>query len=207
MNTWLFVHPYEATSPHDVHPCSRGAAGWAGRQWVAQGSLAALQWFGQAQMMAETKWPLDKRQMHGQEKHLKPQCFLTWTHRQGQDAGWEQGPQHSTPSAPQNLPAAHASQWPGHLQSKVRAHGHGSAQGCPVSQHNDRQHQYHGVSHFRKKFGCGYPHHPHTLREAGKLMNKAYKQHDLGNYAPTGIYYLETMSGIKLPGKVRFQSK
>lgn len=103
MNTWLFAHPYEATSPHDVHSCSRRAAGWAGSQWVAQGSLAALQWFGQAQMMAETKWPLDKRQMHGQEKHLKPQCFLTWTHRQRQDAGWERGPQHSTPSASQHL--------------------------------------------------------------------------------------------------------
>lgn len=56
-------------------------------------------------------------------------------------------------------------------------------------------------------FGCGDPYYPHVLRDAGKLINRAYKQHDLGNYAATGIYYLETMSGIKLPGKFRFQSK
>lgn len=53
----------------------------------------------------------------------------------------------------------------------------------------------------------GVPCYPHVSREAGKLVSRAYKQHSLGNYAPTGIYYLETMSGIKLPGKIRLQSK
>lgn len=48
---------------------------------------------------------------------------------------------------------------------------------------------------------------PHVLGEAGRLINRAYGQPELGNYAPSGIYYLETMSGIKLPGKFRFQSK
>lgn len=48
---------------------------------------------------------------------------------------------------------------------------------------------------------------PHVLREAERLINRAYGQPELGNYAPPGIYYLETMSGIKLPGKSRFQSK
>lgn len=48
---------------------------------------------------------------------------------------------------------------------------------------------------------------PHVLREAERLINRAYGRPELGNYAPPGIYYLETMSGIKLPGKFRFQSK
>lgn len=58
-----------------------------------------------------------------------------------------------------------------------------------------------------KLFEHGDPYSPHVSRESGKLINRGYKQQDLGNYVPTGIYYLETMSGIKLPGKFRLQSK
>lgn len=92
--------------------------------------------------------------------------------------------------------------------SKKRTHEHSSVQGQPATEPEAGQHQHRcTTAPGEKLFEHGDPCYPHVSREAGKLASRAYKQHSLRNYAPTGIYYLETTSGIKLPGKIRLQSK
>lgn len=216
MNAWLFACPYEANSPNDVQCRSREAAGWAGRRRAARGSLLLPSCcLGQAQMMAETKRPLGKRQPRAQEKHLKQQCFPTRTHGQGQDVGWgartaTQHPGCSPLPDPCSCKPTNSTT----CRRKARASPKGGLVGTAQLRDAWRYSRSPGssstaVSHApgENRFGHSEPLYPHVLREAGKLTNRAYKQHDLGNYASTRIYYLETMSGIKLPGKFRFQSK
>lgn len=89
--------------------------------------------------------------------------------------------------------------------SKKRAHEHGSAQ---ATQHEAGQNQHCcAATPGKKQFEHDDPYYPQVSRESGKCVNRGYKQHNLGNYMLTGIYYLETMSGITLPGKFRLQSK